>query len=301
LEVGGVGAVNRELIAHSSTTLHLAPTLRRLLQVPRDEEGVRVGGLYKKDLSYFLRRRDSRGLELEIKAVVGLEEETFERGGMGGVGLVGPIAGFELEGSMIGVDGDGGLWNPGERFCKARAKAVKEYTSESKRISNCSVSRKVSLYSLVPAPYSRMERKPASMESVRLFNRPASLDSCCTRTTPIVNSVYGVLAFLTSLSSGIAVLLEFGEIGAEHIFGIFRMDVNAATKGGFEVFVLGLPRNDLGIGALQIRLEHHESGVGEEEFANVRKCNAEGHFKILCCRSQRRPAPWALVRRPPVS
>jgi len=118
LEVGGVGAVNRELIAHSSTTLHLAPTLRRLFQVPRNEEGVRVGGLYKKDLSYFLRRRDSRGLELEIKAVVGLEEETFEGGGMGGVGLVGPITGFELEGPVIGVDGDGGLWNPGERFCK---------------------------------------------------------------------------------------------------------------------------------------------------------------------------------------
>jgi hypothetical protein len=57
-------------------------------------------------------------LELEIEGVVGLEEDSGEGSDVGFVTLVGPIVGFELEGAVVGINGDGGLWNPGKGFCK---------------------------------------------------------------------------------------------------------------------------------------------------------------------------------------
>src|SRR5262245_39155412 len=182
-----------------------------------------------------------------------------------------PITVFELEGSVEGVNSNRRLGNPCESFRKASIKSFKEDATEPESVSNSTISSKIGFDSVVPSSNTWMDFKPSSVESLRFFNCPATLDSRCAWATTVVNSVDSVLAFLALLSSSIAVLLEFGEFVSPHCFGVVDVDIHICPEGGFEIVVLSFPGDDLGIGALQIGLEHDEAGVGAEEFTDVGK------------------------------
>jgi hypothetical protein len=238
-------------------------------------------------LADFFRRRDFRGFELEVNAVMGLEDKAIEGVDEAAIALGRPISGFELESSVVGVNGDGALRNPRKSLCEAAIETIKEDAAESKSICDCSISCKIRLDSFVPTPDSRMDFKPAIMESLCLFNSPASLDSRCTWRTAVVNTVNSVFAFLSLLSSCIAMLRELGEERAPHRLGVVDVDVDALAKSGLKVVVVGFPSYNLGVGALEVGLKHDVAGVRNKQLTDVGEGDVKGHSLLPRARGER--------------
>lgn len=108
---------------------------------------------------------------MEIERIVRLkgDSRTVGRGGHEiRMELFWPISGFELEGSMIGVDCDSGLRGPRERFSETVVNAAKKDTPESKRIIDSPVLGKVTFNSIVPSLDTWMEAVPPSVEAFSL-------------------------------------------------------------------------------------------------------------------------------------
>lgn len=47
------------------------------------------------------------------------------------------------------------------------------------------------------------------------------------------------------------------------------MNVDSSTERGFEIIVVHLPRNDLGVSAFQVSFEHNVPWVGHEKLPYV--------------------------------
>jgi hypothetical protein len=217
---------------------------------------------------------------LSVDGVVGLKDDSFIVSGLGIVvvfEVVGPVSGFELEGSMVGVDSNSGLRYPRQCLCKAIVDSIKEDTAESKRICDRAISSKVLSYSVVPGLHSWMETKPSFMKPLCVDNQPAALDSCSSRRAAVVNTVDGMFAFLSFVVSGVAAGGETGELSAPHVFGVLDVNINSSPERRLEIIVLSFPGDDLGVGPFKVGFELEVAGVGCEDFADVWEGNAERH------------------------
>lgn len=108
--------------------------------------------------------------------------------------------GFELEGSEVGVEGDGGLGNPSKRFSVALIGSVEVRTPKAESIGDdIGVTEPGFNSALEISLNSWVNSKPLALEAVSLMDCPSLSDSKCSTSSSIVGEVncnFVLLSFL---------------------------------------------------------------------------------------------------------
>lgn len=210
------------------------------------------------------------GSELEVKTVVGLEDEsTWVCGEVSVALVVGPVAALETEGSVVGVDRDGALRDPRERFGETGVDAVEEDPSKAECVRNRSVPVESRSDSVVEIAFnSRVYIEPAALETLSVANCPAESDSKRPTRSTVVCSVN---RFFRLLPLGISsVTSKGGKANAPDILCILEVDIDISPKCVFQVFVVSFPGDYLRVCSLQIRLKHYISRICNKQLTDVR-------------------------------
>jgi hypothetical protein len=118
-----------------------------------------------------------------------------------------------------------------------------------------------------------------------LVDGPTIRDGESAGRTDVIGCVNGFLVLLALLVAGVAAERQRCEGSAPHVLGVFDMYVDARAKCGFEVFIVGLPRHHLRIGAAQVGVEYNVAVVWDEELTNVWKYELRHRRCLSRCRS----------------
>jgi hypothetical protein len=161
------------------------------------------------------------------------------------------------------------LRNPGESLGEIVVGSIKEDSFEAEGVLDRVVFLERCFDAAMPDSDTWVEAEPMIMEPLSLVYSPAPLSSGSSRRASIVTTVNRVFAFLTFLTSRVRAFWKLAKLNTPHIFSILDVDIDAFSKGFFEVFIVCLPGYYLRICAFEISLEHDIISVGDEEFSDV--------------------------------